>query len=319
MKKLFKRRSFRILLVIGIILVFILAIFFYRGYTKLNNIKTTKIKESKKELKVNNLTQDKSEKSKIINILLLGVDKEENASDSIIVISIDHRNNKLKLSSIMRDSYIYFGEDKVNKINYAYHYGGPILSIKTLNENYALDIKDYVKVDFEQLEVMVDAIGGIDIDIREEEIPSINSAVSYEKDSGKDYKLKPITKAGVNRLDGAQALAYSRIRKVGNNDYERTERQRRVLSAIFLKVKQMPVTKYEDFLDSLSSSLETSLDRFTILSLAQKAIAYGNNGIESNRVPYDDLKEDVYIKGIYYLKWNKEKNVERLHKFIYGE
>lgn len=317
MKKSSKKVLIRVLIAVLVVLVFIFGLFFYKGYRKLNNIKTTKIEESKEELKVNQVAEDKSKEKKITNILLLGIDKEEDASDSIIVVSIDDKNNKLKLSSIMRDSYIDFGEGKVNKINYAYHYGGAILSIKVINENYDLDIRDYVKVDFEQLANIVDAVGGIDIDIKEEEIRYVNLTDQYTKYLRKKYDSKPITKAGINRLNGAQALAYSRIRRVGNYDYERTERQRRVLSAIFVRVKQMPVNKYDELLDTISTSLETSLDKFTILSLMQKVVSYGGNGIENTRVPYDDLKQDEYIKGIYYLKWDKEKNVERLHKFIY--
>lgn len=287
-----------------LVLLYIFTIMFYRIYRRLDNIKTNTIDISNKELKINERTYEKSVENSISNILLLGIDIEENASDSIIIVSIDDRNKIIKLCSIMRDSYIYFGEGKINKINYAYHYGGPVLAIKTVNENYDLDIKHYVKVNFQQLVNIVDAIGGIEIKLKEEELPYLGNTQKN---------------IGINKLNGMEALNYSRIRRVGNGDYERTQRQRIVLQAIFNKVKELPITKYEALLEEICSSIETSLDKLTMLSLSQKIIGYGKNKIEETRVPYDDLKYDDYIDDIYYLRWDKKKSIQRLHEFIYNE
>lgn len=287
-----------------LIVIYIFTVIFYRMYRRLDSIKSNTIDISQEELKINERTYEKSEEKSINNILLLGIDKEENASDSIIVVSIDNKNKNIKLCSIMRDSYIYFGEGKINKINYAYHYGGAVLAIKAINENYDLDIKHYIKVNFEQLVNIVDAIGGIEIELKEEELPYLGNEVK---------------RAGISKLDGMEALYYSRIRRVGNNDYERTQRQRIVLQAIFNRVKELPVTKYEALLQEICSSIETSLDEFTILSLSQKIIGYGRDKIQETRVPYDDLKYDDYIDDVYYLRWDKKKSVQRLHEFIYSE
>lgn len=323
-KKKRKKKSWDLYFIFFILL----GIFIFVGsyaYMQFRRIKGDALPKSDAEIGVKKApstimdNEGKEQKSHDVrNILLLGVDNQEDASDSIIVFSFDNTAKTIKMSSLMRDSYIYFGEDKVNKLNYAYHYGGPKLSVKTINENYNLDIRDYIKVDFGALDKIVDAFGGVDVDLKPEEVKLLNS---YVKDIARIEKTEPkyLKASGLQRLNGQQAVAYCRIRYVGNYDYERTERQRRVLKALFARTKDIPATSYPKVLSDISSYLETSLDFTEMLSLGTKVMAYGSNEIKESRVPYDGYKSDDTIKGIFYLKWDKEKNVELLHKFIYLE
>lgn len=251
------------------------------------------------------------------NILLLGVDDQEKASDSNIILSIDETSKQIKLSSIMRDTYIYYGKDKVNKLNYAYHYGGPQLAIKTINEKFKLDITDYIMVNFAGLTKIIDRIGGVEIDVKQNEVGLLNK---YAKNISIVDKTEytPISNSGKQILNGQQATAYCRIRYVGNQDYERTERQRRVLEQIFEKVKDKPITEYPLILNDIAPNITTSLDNLQIITLASRISILGKNGIKETRCPYDGLKSDAIINGTYYMKWNEEENVKKLHRFIYS-
>lgn len=302
----------RVLICLGVLVLFGISGIFGYSYFTLNQLKITKISSSDEELgitaqntenKPNIQDQVTKERAKVTNLLLLGVDKEEDASDTIVVVSMDETYNKIRLTSIMRDSYIYFGKDKVNKINYAYHYGGPQLSIKTINQNYNLDIRDYVKVDFSGIGKIVDAMGGVTIQIKDYEVS--------------EMKAYGINKAGTYNLNGRQALGYSRIRHVGNVDYERTQRQRTVLTELFKKAQSKGVVQLPSLISSILPYIETSLDKGELLNLGKQALSIGPSNMLQTRVPFDKYKSDATIDGRYYLKWDKEPTLNILHQFIY--
>lgn len=326
MKEKKQKKKIKSLKAIGIVLlliVLLLCILLVGGTYYLGKIKNVKLNES--DISVSSIpkTIENNEgkeinRNEVTNILLLGVDKQEDASDSIIVLSLDDTKKQIKMASLLRDTYVFYGEDKVNKLNYAYHYGGAVNSVKTVNEEFKLDIKDFVKVDFGGLANIIDSIGGVEIEIKYNEVSLLNShAKSMSKVAETSYT--PILKSGIQILNGQQAVAYSRIRYVGNYDYERTERQRRVLNAVFDKMKNIPITKYPDLVSKLAPYLESSLSNTEMLSLGSKIMMYGKNGIKETRCPYDDLKTDTEIKGIFYLKWEKDKNIDKLHRFIYTQ
>lgn len=310
-----KKKLIKILL--GIFIVIFLSICLVAGYAynKLSKLQNKSFTMTKEEAGDSYVPQSKDHK--VRNILLMGIDTEENASDTMIVLSFDEETKQIKMTSIMRDMYVYFGEGKRNKINQAYMYGGPKLTIKTINENLNLDIEDYIKVDFKGLDKIIDALGGVQINIEPEELDMLNSLAQGMAATNGD-QLKLLKKSGLQTLTGNQAVAYCRIRKVGNNDYERTQRQRRVLESLFSKFKTMSPTKYPDMIDKFSGSIETSIGTFDLLSLMQKGVSYGKNGIVENRVPYDGYKWDSEILDHWYvMKWDKAKNTELLHEFIY--
>jgi LCP family protein required for cell wall assembly len=223
-----------------IIIILIFGGMFSYTFYQLGKIKTTEISKTNEDLgiKVKEVVKEKQEEEapeesneesyEVINIDLFGLDrrsKEEAArSDSIMIISIDKKHNKIKMSSIMRDTYVKIKDHGETKINHAYAYGGPQLAIRTLNENFNLDIRDYIAVDFFNAEEIIDAMGGITIDINQDEIALLNNnalgVANIEEKS-----VDKISKTGPQTLNGLQAVAYSRIRYTAGGDFVRTERQ----------------------------------------------------------------------------------------------
>ena len=277
-------------------------------YYQLSKIKTVKIPKDNKSLGISTEVAKNTEEKKIINIALFGDDrrdKDENGrSDSTMILSIYQNKNTIKVCSIMRDMYVSVDGHGMTKFTHAYSYGGPQLSIKTINENFNMDVRDYIKVDFDQFQQIIDSIGGVEIPIKSYELPGMKST--------------GITKAGTYNLNGAQALVYSRIRYYGNNDYERTERQRLVLSKMFEKVKSMGASSYPSFVAKMLPLVETSLDKGDIINIGTSMLNSNLGSIDQFRIPEDAHKQDVYIDGVYYMKWDKEPTLEALHNFIYN-
>ncbi len=265
--------------------------------------------------------------NKITNIALFGVDSrngEASRSDAIMILSVDNKHKKIKLASILRDSYVEVPGNGMTKINHAYAYGGPELAIRTINENFGLDIMDYVTVNFDQLADVIDAIGGIDIELSEAERENANQNIySYVQESGKDLPLDYIESSGLQHLSGIQAVAYARIRYVGNGDYERTDRQRRVLQQMFNKVMDMNVTSYPGLVSKLLPLVETSLDSGEIISLGLKALAGGKPVFEQTRFPLDEDFGNggagTMINGTWYMVFDIEATAEKIQAFIYDD
>lgn len=294
--------------IIIISIVAILALIFLAGgyavYSKLSKIKTTKIELPDEEIGIQKQENEEVKNKKdVTSILLLGLDREEHATDVNMVLTLDDDNKEIRLLSILRDSYIHYGEDKTNKLNYAINYGGVTNSIKTVNENYGTEIRDYMLIDFDGVMNLVDAMGGVNVNLTSEEIPYI-------------YPNKNL-KSGNNVLSGKQALSYSRIRRIGT-DFQRTQRQRNVINAMYSKVKSLSLGEMNKLLDVALNNVETSLSYGEILSLGQKIISYGGKEIKQGRVPIDGTWHDDY-KELYYLMWDKEPNLKYIRDFIYGE
>lgn len=294
--------------IIIISIVTILTLIFLSGgyavYSKLAKIKTTKIELTDAEIGIQKEENEEVKNKKdVTSILLLGLDREEHATDVNMVLTLDDDNKEIRLLSILRDSYIYYGEDKTNKLNYAINYGGVTNSIKTVNENYGTEIRDYILIDFDGVMNLVDAMGGVNVNLTSEEIPYISP----------NKNLKP----GNNVLSGKQALSYSRIRRIGT-DFQRTQRQRNVINAMYSKVKSLSLGEMNKLLDVALNNVETSLSYGEILSLGQKIISYGGKEIKQGRVPIDGTWHDDY-KELYYLMWDKEPNLKYVRDFIYGE
>lgn len=317
-KKKNKKKKVWIALVIVLVIIFGIV---GAGYVYLDKIKSTKLIDSElKTTKKENIKgEDVTGWHEVKNILLLGVDNQENASDSNMVISIDGTSKVLKITSLMRDTYVDLGADrKIKKLNYAYHYGGTKLSIQTINEIFKLDITDYIKVDFDGLVHIIDKIGGIEIDVNEKEFKAINS---YAKNIAgiTNAQYTPIARAGKQVLNGQQATAYCRFRYDVNSDYGRTQRQRNVIEKIFQKFKDKSFLEYPQLISDILPYVETSLSKIEMIRYGSDIASYGKNEIKESRCPYDGLHSDSTIDGIYYMQWDKEKNIEKLHKFIYSE
>ena len=258
--------------------------------------------------------------NKIKNIALFGIDStdgETGRSDAVMVATVDPVHNKVKLTSIMRDSYVNIEGYGYDKINHAYAYGGPELSIRTINENFGLNIEDFVSVNFSSLPVIIDILGGVDIEITEDELQYINSYI--DDINSKDGSYSPhISYAGMQHLDGTQALAYSRIRYTDGGDYKRTERQRTVLDALFKKLTSTSVSSYNSLLNEVLPYVQTNLNAANILSLGTKVLGIGNN-LEQDRFPRDGYGEGQMIDGVYYLTFDIETAKQQMRDYIFND
>ena len=206
----------------------------------------------------------------IINIALFGVDSEEGKvgrSDSIIIETIDAKHKKLKLTSIMRDSYVNIDGVGKDKINHAYDFGGPQLAIKTLNENFDLNISKFLSVNFTTLPKIIDMLGGLTLDITNEE-------VKYIPGIGVEGRYK---------LNGSQALAYSRIRYASGGDYVRTDRQRAVLSKVLEKIINMNKSEYASIVGEILPMLKTNLKYSEIINLVIEVFKIGLSELYQER------------------------------------
>lgn len=255
-----------------------------------------------------------------VNIALFAVDKrtEEEAgnSDVVMIISIDQLNGKIKMASIMRDTYVKIEGKGMDKINSAYATGGPQLAIKTINQNFDLDIKDYMNVDFYGAAKIVDALGGIMINVKAAELPYLNNYLDelaiYEK-----IPAVHIRDARLQKLNGKQTVAYTRIRAVGKGDYERTERQRSVLVSIFDKLKNSGQEIFPVFASQVLPNIETSMANFTLLNFAGSILNSKNKVIEQARFPLDREGVGKRINNIWYLTTDLKATTGSLHNFIY--
>lgn len=248
------------------------------------------------------------------NILFLGLDRrnpnQSCRSDCIMIVSIDRTNKKIKITSLMRDMYVPIpGHDK-NRVNAAYAFGKALLTIKTINTNFGLDIRDFVIVDFQSFKKVIDEIGGVDIYVSEAEAKILNKYINKHNSDGYE-------KEGVRTLNGRQTVAYSRIRYVGNADYERTERQRRILNEVYKKVKSQNALEIMDTVSTILPYVETSLSNKEIIELAKEVIKYDTDEIVQYRLPVNGTYRSRTIKGMAVLVPDIEANKNKLYEFIY--
>ena len=288
-------------------------------YTQLSKMKTTKITKTDAALGISpNVVAD----DQITNIAFFGVDRrnsdEPGRSDSIIVMSIDAKHQKIKMSSVMRDTYVKVEGHGETKITHAYAYGGPQLAIKTLNQNFNLDIKDFVTVDFFNLEKIIDAVGGVTIDVQKNEINLLNSYMN--ETAGIEKKsITKVTKTGPQTLNGMQAVAYSRIRYTAGGDFERTERQRTVLTAMLNKIKSAGTTQFPSLVSKLLQYTETSMTSVDILKMGTKVITSNMMNLDQERFPIDGYCNAQTIAGVWYLVPNLPATVDQMHKYIFDD
>ncbi len=225
----------------------------------------------------------------IVNIALLGVD-DNGTSDAIIIASIDANRNKIKLTSILRDSLVKVEpngkKSYYTKLNEAFGNGGAATTLKAINRNFNLNIKEYVSIKFEGLSAIIDMVGGVKLNITKEEAEHINGLIA----STQGHKHCPMVEGyGDVTLNGIQAIEYARIRKKANqngqsDDYGRTDRQRAVLEVLFEKAKNMPYNEILGLVDIFLQHMKTSLDLNKIIELS-KILKNDNISVLQNRVP----------------------------------
>lgn len=257
-----------------------------------------------------------NEEKGVFNILLIGLDRRsENdigRTDSIILANINTEAKTIKLISFMRDLYVPIPEHGLNRINAAYTLGGPELLIKTLQQDFNIDVQYYVSIDFRAFQDLVDKLGGIDVEVKDYEVKEINKYIKEVNGS----KATLLSGPGYQKLNGQQALSYSRIRKVGNGDFERTERQRRVLTILINKARSVSILKIPDLASTALNYIKTNIPTGKLMNIAYTVYKFGNTPVETIRVPADGMFQNMRVKGMAVLVPDLEKNVIYLEKFL---
>lgn len=318
----------KVLLIISIV-VFVLTMVLVFGYAYISHlISLINYVPSSSELPESEMTSSvpMPTDSNVFNILLIGIDSRDTAddpvgrSDSMIVVSINTETKRIIMTSFMRDMYLKIPDHGSARLNAAYQYGGADLLVSTIEENFQLNIDNYATVDFFTFIDIIDKLGGVEITVTEKELPVLNK---YVRDLNRLQHLAledgVLPAAGENLLlSGKQALGYSRIRYVGNSDFERTLRQRRVLTQVIAKIKDQNIFALTEILNELLPDITTNLTPDKTKALLWNATGYLKYEVVQCRVPLDNAYEGVTINGAEVLSVDLEKNIAELQKQIYG-
>jgi LCP family protein required for cell wall assembly len=255
------------------------------------------------------------------NVVIFGVDSRQNDlkegtnSDTIIIASINNNTKDVKLASIYRDTYVNIPGVGYDKINAAYCNGGYSLALSTINTNFDLNLKEYVTVNFQAVVNVVDQLGGITLDITEEELPYVNGYVhSLNRING--THVPDLKHAGTLLVNGTQATAYSRIRYTAGGDYKRTERQRTVITKIFQKVKSSDFNTINSLIDEILPQVYTNLSTVELLSLAKDVLSYSI--VDQTGFPFEP-DAHRYQSISYVFPIDLSANVTKLHEFLFGK
>ena len=324
-----RRRRRRILFGIEIFILLILigGVFIY---AKLGKMNFTDLDFSK--IGVNTGVSDNNVMKGYTTIGLIGLDgrdgelKSGARSDTMIIASINNDTKKVKLVSVYRDTYLRIGEDsegngQYDKANAAYKKGGPEQFLSMLNTNLDLNVTDFVSVDFQAVAEAVELLGGIDVELKEEEVAHLNNyCVETSKVTGMDYT--PLEeKAGVHHLNGVQAVSYARIRYTSGNDFRRAARQREVIYKIVEKAKNSDIATLSKILDKVFPKVYTSFTKAEILQMGMSMMSYDIE--DQTGFPFDHLYGERVKDAMggldVVLPVTLESNAIKLHEFLYPE
>lgn len=314
--KHFKRVAF---ILIGLIVTICLSGFGY-VYFKLNKMYV-------KDEAVKNTEEQGTMVEGITNILLVGTDGEYiekwNRSDSMMVVTIDSKNKDIRISSIARDTYVDIPGYSTEKLTHAYAYEGIDLLREVFKVNFNLDIDKYIAVNFVSFMDIMDELGGVEVNVEEKDIKEINKYIDacYGYYKNKDEKDKEyITKSGVQRLNGYQALAFSRIRYT-DSAFARDNRHREVAESVYKEFAQKGVETYKKCAEIILNNTKTNISPIEMMNLAYTVLKINDKDIDQFQFPLEEYRNGHIInkqKG-WVLEWDKEPNLEALHKFIFGE
>lgn len=299
-------------------------------YAKLGKLNHETINEE--ELDVNESVTENQVMKGYTTIALVGIDSRDDKlksdwnSDTMIIASINNDTKKVKLVSVYRDTYLCLGEDEDENNSYglansAYCTGGAKKMINMLNKNLDMNISDFVTVNFQAVAETVELLGGIDVEMKKEEVIHLNNyCVETSEVTGMDYTpLEEIE--GVHHLNGVQAVAYARIRKTSGNDFRRAARQREVIYRIVEKAKNSSIATLNTVLDKIFPMIYTSLTEKEILSMGMNMLSYDIE--DQTGFPFDHLYGDTVKEAMdgvdCVLPITLESNVIKLHEFLYPE
>ena len=261
----------------------------------------------------------------VINILLIGNDSrsqgEDGRSDAMILLSISKRTKTIHMMSLLRDIYVEIPGHEGNRLNAAYSFGGPELLLETLEQNFDLEVNRYILVNFQAFAGVVDAVGGVDLDLTNEEVQYVNGYLTeYNalegRPEGTDYLDNMAI--GTLHLNGPQALAYCRIRYIGT-DFGRTERQREVLSAVMRKAPKALLTNPMGLLGGLLPNLTTNLTESECRELSLQLVNLLSYDMVQSSIPIKGSYQNAKIRGMAVLEVDFEANKAYIRENIYGK
>ena len=333
-----KKRRKIVLFIIEIFVLLILLVVFW-GVMKARQIQIVTIDDQ--DVEINEQVKEATETGAMKgyrNIALFGVDSRDGEldkstrTDTIIIASINQDTKEVKMISVLRDTYLNLSTDTYNKANSAYAKGGPKQAIAMLNMNLDMNITDFVTIGFDGLIDVIDAVGGIEIDVQENEIPHLNSyqismvgkqdgtlnangEPNYVATAGVDYT--PVTTAGLQKLNGLQATAYCRIRYVGN-DFARTQRQRTVIEKVAKKAMTLNPATLNNIANAVFPKIATSLDLSEIIELLGGITGYSIG--ETASFPFDGNVQTGRVRKMsVVIPQDLEYNVKLLHQMFFDE
>ena len=315
--KHFKKVAF---ILIGVIVTICLSGFGY-VYFKLNKMYV-------KDEAVKNTEEQGTMVEGITNILLVGTDgkyiEKWNRSDSMMVVTIDSKNKDIRISSIARDTYVDIPGYSTEKLTHAYAYEGIDLLKEVFKVNFNLDIDKYIAVNFSSFMEIIDEIGGVVVDVPESGLESINSMIdacyNYYSDKDSVGEKEYLTHAGTQRLNGYQALAFSRIRYT-DSAFHREARHREVAESVYKEFAQKGVETYKKCAEIILNNTKTNISPIEMMNLAYTVLKINDKDIDQFQFPLEEYRNGHIInkqKG-WVLEWDKEPNLEAWHKFIFGE
>ena len=315
--KHFKRVA---LILTGLIVTICLSGFGY-VYFKLNKMYV-------KDEAVKNTEEQGTMVEGITNILLVGTDgkyiEKWNRSDSMMVVTIDSKNKDIRISSIARDTYVDIPGYSTEKLTHAYAYEGIDLLKEVFKVNFDLDIDKYIAVNFSSFMEIIDEIGGVVVDVPESGLESINSMIdacyNYYSDKDSVGEKEYLTHAGTQRLNGYQALAFSRIRYT-DSAFHREARHREVAESVYKEFAQKGVETYKKCAEIILNNTKTNISPIEMMNLAYTVLKINDKDIDQFQFPLEEYRNGHIInkqKG-WVLEWDKEPNLEAWHKFIFGE
>lgn len=244
----------------------------------------------------------------VYNVLLLGTDEDDNGtsrSDTMMLVSLDKKNKMIKFTSFMRDMWVTIPENGEAKLNAAFAYGGAPLVVQTIEENFKIRIDNYVMVNFEMFEKLIDGLGGVKVEITESEASFINRTTHAHVEEG------------INTLNGDYALIYCRIRKL-DSDFMRTQRQRKVMSAIMEQLKSQDIPQIIKAMTDVLPLITTDISPKDMTNRAFSSISLLSYGNDQMRIPVDGLYESKMKQGQDALVPDIDENTAQLKSFIYG-
>ena len=258
----------------------------------------------------------------VVNILVCGEESifgGRGRTDSIMIATVNRKDNALRLTSIMRDTYVKIPEFSDNKINAAYHNGGMKTLIKTIHKNFGIDVDGYVLVNFKSFQKVIDALDGVDIKLAQDEVEYLNKTNYISKKSNRTLH------EGMNHLNGNQALGYARIRYVQKDgqygDFARTLRHRTVMSAIYKKLMDKSALELIAMVPKLMPLVKTNIDKADLVNYLYQGVEVRskNSKLETLNVPVAGAYQITRVRRMsVVLPDSLDKNVKAMQSFIYG-